>query len=727
MNLELIVAVLSSVAMALLALIVFLRNPSDVRNKRFALVAISTIIWVAFIYLSDHAQINDPLYTELAFIGGVLWISSLVLFVRDFPNKVTFSNRWVLWSHYLLTVVLLPLIFTSSFIASVGDNYINTGPSYLLFIVYVLYSLVLFGLIARKQFAQANNQVQRTQIMVVFGSVAVYAALTATSNVLIPLLSDDWTSSRLGPVFSLIFIAGIAFSIIRFQLFDIKFLIIRSAGYVLALVMVGALSFVLLTWLSGIFDRFDASTAVRTNVFVIIAMLLAVLYQPFKRVFERLTNRVFYKDVYDTRTLLDEFNRAIVATIMLDKLLDNAAGTIEKFIKPQDVSFVLRTNSKDVRMIPAATRLDRALIEHIDSHLHSNGDTILVTDRLEDDKRLKRLLQQAEIGIVAQMVIGKGAGSRGYLALGYKKSGDSYSPQDEEAVKILANGLSIAVQNALRFEEIETFSRTLEQKVEEATKELRRTNERLRVLDQTKDDFISMASHQLRTPLTSVKGYVSMVLDGDAGSITKLQRKLLNQSYISSQRMVYLISDLLNVSRLRTGKFIIEPIPTNLAKVIQEEVDQLAETVKGRNLTLTYHKPEHFPTLMLDETKIRQVMMNFIDNAIYYTPSGGHIDVRLVETPESIEFTVVDDGIGVPKHEQHHLFSKFYRAHNAKRARPDGTGLGIFMAKKVVIAQGGAIIFKSQEGKGSTFGFTFAKKKLRIEKEEVDKKATAEG
>ena len=117
---------------------------------------------------------------------------------------------------------------------------------------------------------------------------------------------------------------------------------------------------------------------------------------------------------------------------------------------------------------------------------------------------------------------------------------------------------------------------------------------------------------------------------------------------------------------------------------------------------------------MLDETKIRQVIMNFIDNAIYYTPKGGHIKVGLKETEDTVEYTVTDDGIGVPKDEQPHMFSKFYRAGNAKKARPDGTGLGLFMAKKVIIAQNGAVIFKSEPGKGSTFGFSFEKKKLAV-------------
>jgi signal transduction histidine kinase len=122
-----------------------------------------------------------------------------------------------------------------------------------------------------------------------------------------------------------------------------------------------------------------------------------------------------------------------------------------------------------------------------------------------------------------------------------------------------------------------------------------------------------------------------------------------------------------------------------------------------------YDKPSVFPTLTLDETKIRQVIMNFTDNALYYTPAGGEVTISLIEKPKSIEFTVKDNGIGVPKAEQHKLFAKFYRAGNARKARPDGTGLGLFMAKKVIVASGGAILFKSKEGKGSTFGFTFPK------------------
>ncbi len=267
----------------------------------------------------------------------------------------------------------------------------------------------------------------------------------------------------------------------------------------------------------------------------------------------------------------------------------------------------------------------------------------------------------------------------------------------------LSETVGVALDNKLLFEENQ---RTLRQ--------LQESSSKLRALDEAKDDFVSMASHQLRTPLTSVKGYLSMVMEGDAGKLTPQQRTMLAQAYSSSQRMVYIIADLLNVSRLRTGKFVIEATPANLTQMAAEEVELLQPIAKSHSLKLSFAPPKNFPELMLDETKLRQVIMNFIDNAIHYTPEGGHINVRLLNKPTTVELRVEDNGMGVPRAEQHHLFTKFYRAANARKARPDGTGLGLFMAKKIIIAQGGALIFESRESQGSTFGFTFSKAKLAV-------------
>jgi signal transduction histidine kinase len=200
-----------------------------------------------------------------------------------------------------------------------------------------------------------------------------------------------------------------------------------------------------------------------------------------------------------------------------------------------------------------------------------------------------------------------------------------------------------------------------------------------------------------------------MIQEGDAGHITEDQETMLNQAFASCQRMVYIISDLLNVSRIRTGKFNIDRTSVDLDYVVKDEIDQLKEIAKSLSVEIAYSPPEAVSPLYLDETKTRQVIMNFLDNALYYTPPGGLIKVNLINTEASVELRIKDNGMGVPRSEQHHLFTKFYRATNARKARPDGTGLGLFMAKKIVIAEGGAIVFDSQEGKGSTFGFIFPK------------------
>ncbi len=289
----------------------------------------------------------------------------------------------------------------------------------------------------------------------------------------------------------------------------------------------------------------------------------------------------------------------------------------------------------------------------------------------------------------------------GILAIGFYTPVEQLAEAEVNLLDRLSENIGVALDNKLLFEENKRVLR-----------QLRESNAKLKALDEAKDDFISMASHQLRTPLTSVKGYLSMVMDGDVGKITPMQYNLLNQAFVSSQRMVYIIADLLNVSRLRTGKFLIEATPVDLPAVISDEIQQLDELAKGHSVKIAYEPPKNFPTLMIDDTKTRQVIMNFIDNALYYTPKGGTVTVKLLDKGSTIELRIEDNGIGVPKDEKHHLFTKFYRAKNARQARPDGTGLGLYMAKKVISAQGGVIIFESEEGKGSTFGFAFNKAKL---------------
>lgn len=365
-----------------------------------------------------------------------------------------------------------------------------------------------------------------------------------------------------------------------------------------------------------------------------------------------------------------------------------------------------------ITTIPKET-MQRAYVETTDPWMERKEETIFISAENSDNPPKVSLIKRLPIyneatddeKLQSFYVVKLTARQRlvGLMVIGFNKTYREVQHSDHELLERLGQAVGLALDNRLLYEENQQVLR-----------QLQTSNKKLKALDETKDEFISMASHQLRTPLTSVKGYISMVLEGDVGAITDQQKQLLDQAFLSSQRMVYLISDLLNVSRLRTGKFVIEAKPVNLPDVVKGELQQIQEMAQSRKLTFTFEPPEHFPTLNLDETKIRQVIMNFADNALYYTPAGGEVGIALKETPQSVEFLVTDNGIGVPKSEQHHLFTKFYRAPNAQKARPDGTGLGLYMAQKIITAQGGAIIFNSEEGKGSTFGFSFPRAKLEV-------------
>lgn len=723
MNIDLVILVTSVATSMLLATIVFLRNPHAKINRIFAILSGSISLWAVSNFLADNGPASTTLFfTRTTFVFGVLIAYAASALSANFPKGLyherTFVDRLLGGLMVAVAVLCYTPYFVTSAVKGEAGAHIEIGPLYTLFLLLVAAVLVRFVYNFVVQYRTAVAVTQKRQINLVLAGIILYAVFAITSNLVLPLIVNNWTSSRYGPISALFTVALIGYAIVRHGLLDIRLIIVRSLVYVQVLAIIAALYGFIVLGIARLL--FDFNISVNAQIILSLATGLSVLLFPYlKRAIDRVTNSVLYRDAYDPESFFKEVNQVLVSNIDLNKLLTGTMSVIEKNLKTEFCVAVLRPDgARTSRFIGQANSVGRVQnlgVGHTKHWLSSHPEEVIVTDVLPPEaQEFKEALIKSNVAMLAR--IGRRADNShglGYLLFGPKRSGNPYNLQDVKVIDAMADGLAVAIQNALRFEEIQKFNVTLEERIDEATRKLRRTNDKLRTLDQTKDDFISMASHQLRTPLTSVKGYVSMVLDGDAGKITPLQRKLLNQSFVSSQRMVYLISDLLNVSRLRTGKFVIEPIRTNLADVVEGEVAQLVEAAKSRNLQLTYNKPEHFPLYMLDETKLRQVIMNFVDNAIYYTPSGGSITVNLIEKPQSIEFTVVDTGMGVPKRDQPHLFTKFFRAHNAKRARPDGTGLGLFMAKKVTIAQGGAIIFRSQEGKGSTFGFTFAKTKLQ--------------
>lgn len=225
--------------------------------------------------------------------------------------------------------------------------------------------------------------------------------------------------------------------------------------------------------------------------------------------------------------------------------------------------------------------------------------------------------------------------------------------------------------------------------------------------DKMKSELISIVSHQLRTPLSAVKWSVKMILDGDAGKITREQKTILAKGYRSNERMIHLVNDLLNVSSIEKGRFQYKFMPTSLEDLIERLINEFSYSLEEKNMTLKFKKPQKpLPKVKVDSSKIYIVLQNILSNAVNYTPSGGEIEIKMRPQKSFMEVSIKDNGMGIPRDQQHRLFTRFFRADNAVRMQTEGSGLGLFIAKNIIENHQGKIWAKSEENKGSTFYFT---------------------
>lgn len=724
MNSQALLLFIISVPNIILGLIVFISNRRSRLHLYFSGFAWMTGLWAlglaGFLLTTDFS--NAYMFAQVYYIAATLIAPTFLGFCLSLPRLYRRSRhvtpvRWYMLAPPVVMCVLL-IVHPSFMLSEVvqrswGKEIILGKVGYLSFSIYfAIYVLGSFLVMLRKLLIKTRKDDGYTWYL--FAGLIIAFGAGMTFNLVYPFLGN-YRYIWAGPLFTLVYVAMTTYSIVWHGFFDIRAVIARTFGYVLALTTLGFLyGFLAFVWAGDLLFRGSSPDFWQRVFYAILAMVLGLTFSPLKRFFDKISNRIFYRDAYDSQELLDMLNRSLVSTLEIEKMLTQTTQVIAARLKPEFCVVGLKETPSSPQRIIGSTQYTFSQDDIEFARLATPKIThkVIVTDKLSENAQLRIRMNRNKIAVLVRLTPDLDQEGIGYIVMGAKKSGNRFTLQDTEVLEIVANSLVIAIQNALRFEEIQQFNLTLQERVERATKQLKRANDKLVTLNDTKDDFISMASHQLRTPLTAVKGNISMVLDGDYGKVTKQLKDPLRQAFNSSERMVGLIADLLNVSRLRTGKFAIQPVSSNLDAVVQSELDQLMETARSRDLKLTYDQPKGFPTLMLDEIKIRQVIMNFIDNAIYYTPPGGQITVTLKHSSKAIEFAVKDSGIGVPRDLQHHLFTKFYRASNAQKMRPDGTGIGLFMAKKVIVASGGSVVFKSVEGKGSTFGFTIPLAKL---------------
>lgn len=281
----------------------------------------------------------------------------------------------------------------------------------------------------------------------------------------------------------------------------------------------------------------------------------------------------------------------------------------------------------------------------------------------------------------------------GVLILTASRDLNNLSQYEREAISGIIGLVSLAIYKAKIYEDLQ-----------KTTEDLTEANDRLAQLDKAKSEFLSIASHQLYTPLTAIKGYLSMLQEGDYGKVNAKQQPVMEILYQSSERLIELIKNLLDVSRIESGRLELTLQSVDLAQMAQEIVTELTPNAMKKNLKLTFTKEkEELPHVVADAQRIRQVVLNVVDNAVKYTNSGT-VEVSLRQENQSLVFAVKDTGKGVSEEDIGRLFIKFSRVGGSEKYHTDGSGLGLYVARKICREHHGDIWAESPGlGKGSTF------------------------
>jgi signal transduction histidine kinase len=257
----------------------------------------------------------------------------------------------------------------------------------------------------------------------------------------------------------------------------------------------------------------------------------------------------------------------------------------------------------------------------------------------------------------------------------------AFSPEDVAFVERVADRAAVAIENSRLYETIHAANKA-------------------------KNDFISLVTHELRVPMTSIKGYTDLILGGLVGPLTDQQREFLETIKRNLQRMNVLISDLSDINRIESGRMNFELAPFELGEAVMEVIASLRESVTARKQTLSVELTDDLPLVYADRTRFSQVLTNLVSNANKYTPDEGQIEIEARQNGEFVVVKVRDNGLGISEADQAHLFTQFFRSDDEQARRQTGWGLGLSIVKKMVEAQGGAIHCVSAYREGSEFSFT---------------------
>ncbi len=701
-----------------LGLLIYFKGRKNKASIAYVFVTWSVAFWaISMIFYRATGSENSIFWCKILYLSATLIPYTFLRFSYLFPYgkfNISRTKRILLVLPVIFVVVLVIFSFVIKDVSvhSGEEKEIIFGSLYFLYIIYfsIYFIWPLWNLFVKYKKAVGILRMQLRYMLIGPLIAIVFGTLF---NLTLPTLGYfklNWA----GQVSTLVMVFSVAYAILKYRLMDIRLAMKRSTIFSLIVIAITATSTMSAFLVSLVI--FGGVYTLKTQIItgLIVALLVAIGFRPLYEWLKKTTDTFLFKGEYLPQELMADITDIVSRTLDLDVVINTLKNKIINALRVKKIEIViLKENSFSIVGDFSITSKKRKALEKIADYFKNQRDVLVLEEMkrkhaenvdLNENLSLIDDLEKLNTALVIPLLVKKKL--VGIFLLDNKRSGDMFTNEDIKTLETIAGQAGIAIENARLYEEMKDFSKTLQKEVERQTKTLKDANIRLKQLDVAKSEFISLASHQLRTPLTIIKGYISMILEGTWGKVESGQKEQLEKVYFSNERLIKLVEDLLTVSRIESGRLEFDLEMVSLENMIDGVIKEFSQIAKNKELYLKFIKPQKtLPKIKIDSLKIRQVVQNLIDNALHYTKKGG-ITINLKLKKDKIIFSIKDTGIGVSNEEKVVLFEKFSRGKDVGKINTEGTGLGLYLSVKMIKAHQGRIWVESEgKNKGSTFYF----------------------
>lgn len=725
MNINLLILISGITANLLLGLFVYLRNRRSATSLLFFLLTVDISFWSAANYLT--LQFSDLLtvlyWTRIVMALAVPQAILFFLLIYTLPSaqlaiRATRLTALIIVGIITMGFCISPYLFPSIIFVD-GAPSPTPGPAMPLFVVVAVGS-VFAGILTLIKRLKSSKGIIRSQLQAIGLGVVVMFALILFFNFVLVVIFQVSSFVSFSPLYTLPFVIATAYAVIRHKFLDIRIVIARAVSYAVLISIFGLIYALVFSSMASLLvtPYIDPKFVVLSTV---AALVMLLTFPSVKRVIERATDAVFFKNKYDTPQVLYRLAKIMATSLRLEDLTHQFLQQLNKELRISKSCIVLIHGQRIFTIISEGYDLTPELHESVAVHASAAGGVHHRDD--EQDPLIQMVFESLDASVLLPLETSEKV--IGFLCIGERLSGERYSDEDVHVLEIISPEVGVAIENSLSYEEIRRFNMTLEDEVSRATLDLRGANEKLRQLDKLKDEFVSLASHELRTPLTSIRSYLWMALSGKGGVVTEKQKYYLDRAFSSADRLIRLVNDMLNISRIESGRLSVQFSRSDIRTIIRDVVAEVQPKIDEQGLHLAVKIPQSsIPDVIADTDKIKEVFINLIGNAIKFTPWNGRITIAVRHEGEYIKITVTDSGKGFNPALHDKLFTKFGTLEapvQAASASSQSTGLGLFICKSIIELHGGVIEGHS-DGKGMGAEFSFSLPVYTAQKREVMQK-----